>query len=112
MGKGMALDLKTSCRWANLLYIQNFYPGGTSTNSCMDWSWFDSIFVFTSPCYHSNRRYLAVDMQLFVYCTLLVLLLYKNRRWGLYAIGASFAASTVAIIIVSYEKKVHDVVLV
>ena len=69
-------------RWAFLLYIQNYYPGTDS--ACMSWSW-----------------YLAVDMQLFVVCTLIVFVIRANRRVGLGLLTFAFIGSTLANIVIS-----------
>ncbi|XP_033121019.1 O-acyltransferase like protein-like [Anneissia japonica] len=63
--------------WTNLLYINNLYPfPGSLTNMCMGWSW-----------------YLANDMQFFVISPFLIILLYKNWKIGLTAIGFLCAVS-------------------
>ena len=74
--------IRSLSRWAFLLYIQNFYPGNSST--CMSWSW-----------------YLAVDMQLFVACTLIVFVIRAHRRVGLGLLALSFIGSTLANIVIA-----------
>eukprot|EP00054_Salpingoeca_dolichothecata_P018077 m.110468 g.110468 ORF g.110468 m.110468 type:complete len:668 (+) comp22721_c0_seq1:1-2004(+) len=52
--------------WANLLYINNFYPnGGDVQNTCMGWTW-----------------YLANDMQFYIISPIFLLALHKSRRLG------------------------------
>ncbi|XP_077990383.1 O-acyltransferase like protein-like [Glandiceps talaboti] len=51
--------------WLNLVYLQNLIPFPGYLNACMAWSW-----------------YVAVDMQLFIFSPLFILLFYKNRIAG------------------------------
>ncbi|XP_077989807.1 nose resistant to fluoxetine protein 6-like [Glandiceps talaboti] len=51
--------------WLNLFYLQNLIPFPGYLDACMAWSW-----------------YLAVDMQLFIFSPLFILLFYKNRIAG------------------------------
>lgn len=53
--------------WANLLYINNFYPNNGALNTqCMAWSW-----------------YLANDMQFFIISPIIIILLRRNRYVGI-----------------------------
>ncbi|KAK3084177.1 hypothetical protein FSP39_009594, partial [Pinctada imbricata] len=53
--------------WANLLYINNFYPHlGDTKNQCLPWSW-----------------YLANDMQFYIISPIFLIILYRNKRWGI-----------------------------
>ena len=58
------IDICSTTWWANLLYINNFYPHlGDLGNQCMSWTW-----------------YLANDMQFFIISPLIIILMYRYRK--------------------------------
>lgn len=61
--------------WANVLYIQNFYPAKFGT-SCIGWTW-----------------YLANDMQFFIISPLIIYALYKVPWVGFGLVGALMSIS-------------------
>jgi len=65
--RGMKTDFCDKYWWANLLYINNFFPTD-SNDQCMGWGW-----------------YLADDMQYFIFSPIIVLLFKRSRTaaWGL-----------------------------
>lgn len=60
--------------WANMLYINNFFPQFKKVQ-CMNWTWF-----------------LALDMQFFLITPVLVIILYKSRAAGIAIIGVIITA--------------------
>ena len=58
------IDICSTTWWANLLYLNNFYPHlGDLQNQCMPWTW-----------------YLANDMQFYVISPLIIILMYRYKR--------------------------------
>jgi len=55
--------------WTHFLYINNLYPLPPKTSNCIGWTW-----------------YLPNDMQFFLIAPFLILLYYRNRKYGLFAI--------------------------
>ena len=87
--------MEPSCSywWANLLYIQNLYPG--NAYQCMGWAW-----------------YLAVDMQLYIIAPLLIIPLVKSPKLGVAInIFAILATSLVTFGIAYYYNVGRSMVL-
>ena len=87
---GFGYHAVDSCRtkwWANLLYINNFYPNYGSTAECVGWAW-----------------YLANDMQFYIVISPVVIVLYKYRKPAGVIAATFLVLSCIAVraILVSY----------
>ena len=75
--------------WKPLLFVDNLIDNGDTI--CMGWAW-----------------YLQNDMQIFVYCTLILLIYSRYRKSSFALIIATMLFSFVYNMVYTYQNKIHN----